>query len=502
VKVRFLTTLFLIIFIISLAVRIGKVDYPLSFGFVWGDGTRDYLVANHILKYQEFPQLGPFNLLFDSGIYGSALYFYILALMLFFFNSVLTLSIVNILLQLAVVVLIYQISKNLFDHPTALIASVLFSFNIEILHHSDYIWQPYLMQPVIYLALFFLAQTLIQKVHLKLFLSLFFLSLAITLHNSAFPWLPVFLLAATLILKRDHRPFKYYLGVVLALILPAMTFYLPVVVYKLGQFNQISPGVGRIYVQSVLEYSSNLISNANQLLSAFGFKSESLFILVFMIIWYFFKIKDKTNQKKLTFLMLTLVILPIIFASFFNKIRLHYLILSMGTLTIFTAKIISSFARYKVMLGILLFLFFFKIFSSDFVFLKDYKSPFVDYNLIETITDNIKHELEFIQKKDGFSDFSFFKVRSFAKAREVFYYPVLDTILLVPLEDKLNQKLSYVSDNSPYNHVQIGGDQYLVVTCYQVECLEVFRRQHSQYDILKKIYGSYRIFVYLAKLHE
>lgn len=480
------------------------MDYPLSFGFIWGDGTRDYLIANHILKYQEFPSLGPFNLLFNSGIYGSPLYFYILALMLFFFNSPLTLSVINILLQLAVIVLIYLITKNLFGETTALVACILFSFNLEVLHHSDFIWQPYLMQPVSYLALFFLSNNLIQKADFKLFLSLFLLALAIALHNSAFPWLPVFLLGGMLILKRNHKPSKYYLCVILTLVISTIIFYLPVALYTLRHFNQISLGSNDIVVQSIWEYYSNLLSNSRELLSSFGlqFQEAPLFILVLMTIWYFFKIKDNTNQKKLTFLILILILLPIIFASFFNKLRLHYLILSMGTLCIFTAKIISSFSRIKVIISILLFLFFFKVFSSDFILLKDSKKPFVNYKSVETITDNIKDELILTQKKDGFSDFSFFQVRSFAKAREVFYYPVLDTILLVPLENKLNQKLAKVSDNSPYNHVQIGGNQYLLVTCYQVRCLETFKKQHPQYAILKKLYGSYLISIYLAKIHK
>lgn len=480
------------------------MDFPLSSGFIWGDGTRDYLVANHILKYQEFPFLGPFNLLFDSGIYGSPLYFYILSLMLFFFNSPLTLSIINILLQLAVIVLIYQISKNLFGQPAALIASILFSFNTEVLHHSDYIWQTYLMQPVAYLALFFLSNNLIQKTRFNLFLSLFLLVLAIVLHNSAFPWLPFFLLGAMLMLKRDHKPPKYHLFVILTLVTSTIIFYLPVILYKLGQSNKISLRGSGIYVQSIWEYSSNLLSNSKELLSSLGlqFQEVPLFILVLMSLWYFFKIKDKTNQKKLTFLIFVLVLLPIIFASFFNKLRLHYLILSMGAFCIFTAKIISSFSKFKVILSVLLFLFFFKVFSANFIFLKDSKRPFVDYKLIKTLTDKIKDELTFIQKKHGFSDFSFFQVRSFAKVKEVFYYPVLDTILLVPLENKLNQKLAILSDNSPYNHVQIGGNGYLLVACYRVECLGVFKKQNLQYAILNKLYGSHLISIYLAKLHK
>jgi hypothetical protein len=73
---------------------------------------------------------------------------------------------------------------------------------------------------------------------------------------------------------------------------------------------------------------------------------------------------------------------------------------------------------------------------------------------------------------------------------------------LVPLENKLNQKLAKVSDNSPYNHVQIGGDRYLLIACYQTECLTETERQLPQYAILKILYDKEHLSIYLAKSYD
>lgn len=485
--------LFLGLIIISLFIRLSRLDFPLTGTFLWGDGTRDYLIADHIVRYFEFPRLGPYNLLFDNGIYSSPIYFYLLALILFFYNHILTLGIVNILLQLTVIILIYLVTKKLFGQTTALIASVLFSFNQEVLNHSDYIWQPYLMEPIAYLALLFLVQAIVLKTNLKLFLSIFLLSLSISIHHSAFPYLPIFLLISLFLLKRNHKSLMYYVATIIILALSMIFFYFPAILFKLEHPSSAVTKNSEIYIGSLVEYYSNLINNTNEFVAAFGmnFQSVPLFILIilsFAILIYFFKIKDSKTQKKFAILMLILIISPILFASLFNKIRLHYLILSMGPMAIFTAKIISSFSRYNIVISILLFLLFFKTFSSDFAFLKYHKKPLENNKLIEKITDAIKDQL---------SDYSSFQVKSFTRANsnEVFHYPILDTILLVPLEKALNQKLTLISDTSPYNHVQIGGNKYIILACYQIVC-------PTNYAILKTIYYNIYLSIHLAKPYD
>lgn len=461
----------IIILFLSFLVRIPRLDYPLSFGFAWGDGTRDFLVANHIVKYREFPLVGPTNLLSDSGIKNSPVYFYLLALMLIPFNNILMLSLINILLQILVITLVYKVAKNLFDTKTALISALFYSFNWEVLHQSDFIWQPNLMLPFMLLSTLFLTLGKLKR-------SGFFLALAFAIHNSSFSWIgPILILS-----------FGHYLGVFAVFLLSTLLFYLPVL-----KFNTYG------------EYFSNLLSNGQQILTALDLNNSiGVALLGILIALYFLKIKE--SKFKLTFLLLILAILPIIFASFFNKIRIHYLILSIPPAVIFIARLIAM-QKDQALLRVLT-LIFFIIISSNFKFLTSIAYPLQNQIMINNISKVLKNELENIQKNNGYQDFSFFQIRSYALDRSVFDYPVLDTILIIPLENRLNQKLAKVSDDSFFNHVQKGKMDYILVACHQFsgefnneDCLKEFSTQYPQHAILKNLYTGFPISVYLAK-HE
>ncbi|MBI4036863.1 glycosyltransferase family 39 protein, partial [Candidatus Daviesbacteria bacterium] len=497
---------FLILLIFALVLRLNRLDFPLSNTFVWGDGTRDYLVANHILKYGEFPLLGPYNLLLDYGIQtNSPLYFYLLALFLIPFNNVLTLGLVNILWQILVIVLIYLISKRLFNQITALVSVVLFSINPQVLNQSDYIWQPHLMQPIAYLGLFFLIKSFFSGSYPKLLLSIFLICLAITIHYSAFPWLPLFLVASLWILNRNHKSAKHYLGVVMVLVVPIILFHLPVFLYQV-----VPPDLdGIIYTNFGKQYLFNLSSNFNELLNAFGLKDFLPLLIVGSIICFLF-IRDQKHQK-FTVITLIFLISPIILASFFDKIRLHYLTLSFGILSIFVAKIITSVPniRWFILVNILLFLLFFKAFSADFNFLSNTRKPLDNLRQMEEMSTQLKAELTQLREDQSYRDFGFFQIRSYAVLdNEAFDYPVLDTILLVNLEERLNQKLTKIVD-SAYNHIQIGDDQYLLVSCFnfakmkdEVRCLKAFTIQQSRHSIVKKLYDGDFVSVYLSQIIE
>lgn len=480
--------LFFIILLISFLVRIDKVDLPLSFGFAWGDGTRDYLVANHILKYHEFPSIGPYNLLFDSGIYNSPLYFYLLAVLLVPFNHILTLSIVNILLQLMSIALIYLIAKNMFGERVGAVAAIFFSFNPQVLHQSDFIWQPNLMQPLALLALYFLIQ--------KHLVSFFLLAFAAAVHHSAFSWIPFFLLL-------PGR--KYYVWGSLILFFMFVVVYLPS--FSKTGFSVINLGAGQMIVGSFAEYFANFISNMREFFGAFGtYQTLMLSLSVVSSLIYFLKFKDQPNSKKLTLFVLILFLAPIVGASFFNKVRLHYLILSFGAFSVLAAKVFISLSlRRCIFFRVFFFALLILLFTANFAFIKQIKKPLSNQMMMDHIVSQTHKELTQIQKEEGFADFSFFQIHSIALTDTPFYYPILDTILLVPLEEKLNQSLSRVSDNA-YNHFQIGGNKYLLLSCYKfktkitsTECLQEFTTQFPKHQILKSIYKGDSIFVYLTR---
>lgn len=207
---------FFIILILSFLVRLTRLDFPLSDIFWWGDGTRDFLVANHILKYGEYPLVGPYNLLYESGVRNSPLYFYALVLLLIPFNHPITLAFFNICFQIAVLVLIYFIARKIFNSSIALSAMALYSFSSGVIKQSDYIWQPYLMQPIALLSLYFLIKAYVDKNYdfnrsYKFFIaSVVTFCVAVALHLSVLAWSPIFFITGITILK--GRGIKYFFG--------------------------------------------------------------------------------------------------------------------------------------------------------------------------------------------------------------------------------------------------------------------------------------------------
>lgn len=489
------TYLLVIILSLSIILRLYNLDFPLSYIFAWGDGTRDYFVANHIVTFGEYPLLGPFNLLYETGIYNTPVYYYLLAFFLKFYNSVFTLGVVNIFFQIGTVLLIYFIAKKMFDEKVALLSILLFSFNPEILAQSDYIWQPHLSQFFAYLALFLSVLFYKNNRYIFLIYGGLILALSFALHNSSFPWIPVFFIISSILLKNRNLNILYYLGVLAAFVSFLLVLYAPTILFSL-QADNLATSPFSLFIQNIDQYFNNFATNLKGVLKAFNLYNFWSVIILILGVVTLLRDRDRDNKLKII-LLLVLFFLPLFFASFFNKFRLHYLTLSLGVFTILIATIATSFTKNKL-ITILFIILLVKIVTFDFKFLSVKEISFKNLKFVDEISSQIMEEV-----KD-----SPFQIKSYAMDEEIVEYPVLDTVFLIPLEKKLNKKLAIISDKSPYNHIQTGGKEYFIVVCHEFspfarfsECLETFKRSYPNYRILKNLYSSSNIAIYLSK-HE
>lgn len=214
------------------------------------------------------------------------------------------------------------------------------------------------------------------------------------------------------------------------------------------------------------------------------------------------------TRSKWFILTIIMFFVPIIFASFINKIRPNYLILSLGPFIIWVT-LLTGLTSQK--LGrIFIFLLLFIIFSGNLNFFRE-ANPLENLRYIEKITDKIFVELDSIKKSSNIKSFNFFRVSSFAFENGVldyqnkfFEYPALDSMLLIPLEDKLKQKLTEVSNESDSNHIQINKDDYIFLSCYifnvkgrRISCKDEFVRKYADYAFLKTVYLDKNFEIYL-----
>lgn len=473
----------LLILLAASLLRLQRFDFPASYTFAWGDGTRDFIVANHILKYGEIPLVGPYNLLNDAGIYNSPVYFYILALFLTVSNHILTLSLVGILISLVVIVLIFLLTKKLFDYHTAIITVLLFSFNPEIIKQADFVWQPYLMLPLALLSLYFFWSR-------RLF-SLILLCLASTIHNSSFPWLAVFFLYPKRSLKQYGRDLVIVTGLLAIFHLPLILFYL-----KNGFPNHLQNFP--LYINSLVNYLVNFKLNLTQILSTFYLNN---LLIIFLLVGLVMLLRKDQQTRRIILFICLLLTSSILFASFFNKFKLHYLILSLPLLAILVARVVNLFqGSARWMMATLLMI----IMLGNFAYLNEFKQPLQNQKRVEMINQRLINELEEVKKSQGYSDFDFFQLTSFANSEITHPYPVLDTFWAVPLEEKLSRQLIKVSDLSAYNHVQLNRADYLIVSCFKLaqagqDCLKFFQRGYPDYHILKMLYDDESVSIYLAR---
>lgn len=478
-----------IILLISLVVRIPRFDYPISDIFNWGDGTRDYLVANHILTYHEFPLTGPYNYFFDLGILNSPLYFYLLALILLPFNHILTLSFVNIILQILTLTLIYHTGKRIFNQNVAAIGTIIYSLNPEIIKYSDFIWQPNLMLPTILLSIYFLTKPKISFLNLIIAQVLF--SLALTLHNTALSWLLPFFILTFLILKDMKKSLKYFFANLAVFSISLIIFYSPVIFFYLTNPDFKISLINLLITKA--NYLPKLITNLEQFFQIFNLNITWGLVLIILIFAF---LKHKI-------LPLSLFILPIALAPFLNKIRMHYLLLSVPFFIFLSLNLadqmFKKFKRFRIGLIILLIL----TFTANLQIFREFRKPLYNFNLISDITDKIYEDLERIKNAKDFQNYDFFQVSALMDDKYIFTYPVIDTLLVVPLEKKLNSKLAKLSNTSPYSHIQTNSKDYLIIPCIKIEpqtCQDEFKARNPKYHIVKVIHSGSDFPVFLAKL--
>lgn len=479
------------IFLIGLSLRIPGFDYPISHIFIWGDGTRDYLVANHILKYHEFPLAGPYNIFYESGILNSPLYFYLLAAFLFPFNHILSLSFINIILQMVTMALIFHIGKKIFNKNTATLAIIFYSLNPKIIEQADFLWQPTLMQPVVLLSLYFLINA--QKSLLLMMISLMLLSLALTIHNSALPWLPLFLILTFFKLK-ERKKVIYYFAALSIIPLSLAIFHLPLIFYYLN--NAVFKfGINDILnVKILYRFLSNLLENFTQFFQIFNLNIITGLIILALIL---------TIRTKRNFFSFSLFILPFIAASFLSKVRMHYLTLSFPIFVLISANFAVNFFQKNRVLRIGLIALMILVLSNSLSAFWEVKKPLENYNLVMKITDDITQDLQKIKADKKYKNYDFFQVNSLMDNNGILRYPVLDTLFLAPLEEKLNTKLVSLSNTSPYHHIQTNNREYLIIPCIKISlelCQDEFIKSNLEYSLIKVFYSGRDFSVLFAKL--
>jgi len=469
---------FLLVLIIFLEVSFLIRIHQWSLVAFHDENSRDYLVANHIYKYHEFPLAGPG----DEGRYflrNSPFYFYFLASFLFMQDSLNFLEMVNIFLQLANIVIIYLLAKRLFGVYPALISSAIFAFGDYFVSQSNILWQPYIMQPFVNLSYLLLAIGYQKRNYPLLIIAVIIFLLAATLHRSAIAQLPLIILVILLILKSWKAKLMIYVSTVITVIVVQLLLYLPVL------FSKLRTALDVPYFNRNLEKLS-------------PFLPEVLLVLVS----YF--ILSKSPHKRISFIIMAAIFLQLCVAAFFGLTDIRYFtpILALFVILVSAAIACSSYIRklpniIRVALAILIIYSVSPNLYSKFTNSLE-GSKKADFPPTATV---VKKVVE-IKKSENFPDYKFFRITTYRNGNK---YGRLEGAFYVPLEKMLNQKFVAVDENALLfnntsyvinNYYETNNDNYYFLVCYEYKnlamineyCLNSFLQDNKNFDIIDLIY--------------
>ena len=524
-KTKLFDALFIVLILASFAIKMASFDYPLLAHS--GESSRDYLVANHIVTYGEFPLTGP-----GGKLPTSPAYYYLLSSFLMISNDIMSLEMASTILWLLIILSIYLLGRFAFGPPQGLIAASLFSLTSlsggrTDLWHGSYIWATFMMQPFAHLSYLLLFLSYIKKNYPLLIISLFLIIFAGALYNSALGVLPVFMVLAFLVLKVMKKNALHYGGALLAIMGSFLLFYLPVFVHlmkngQMGSFssrftgvdNRLSYNIGDFSLveglfDSMLKQSGELMRNISHLVSAENIFHVNNALLVTALLFlgaglYFFVFK-KERRKKIYLIVIALTLVhQVILVYIIGDSQTRYFLPVTGLLFIGVAEIMYSMFSKNTFFRLggvfLFFLFVLGFTNSPALYSIKHNQAMRLHNLavINSASDAVINEILSIQQREGFTDLNFFQIADQS-------HP---SIFWVPLEKKLNKKFTKFSLGREPDIETINNDNYIFLACYEhtdpeqerEKCVEQFLKSKSgYYTIERKIYSRDYLSIYTAK---
>lgn len=526
VSFYFETLIFIIILEISLLIRLHQY-YSISY---FDESGRDYLIAHHIVKYHEFPLVGPP----DEGRYifrNGPIYHYFLAVQLLIKDDPFFLGISNVLLQMINIGIIYFIAKRLFGSIPALLASTVFAVGDYFLSQSAYIHQPNIMQPFANLSYLLLVIGYKKRQYFFLLASVTILLIAASLHRSAVVQIPLMLGLIFVILRSWRVGLKKYLLIAGTTITILYLLYLPVLVSTSRLVDDDPISHTQSYL-SGLEFFYAFRENISIFLKHI-FVGEKIFnphisylipifiatSFIYFFIRRFHKFGTKVNlHKELIYLFIisAAIFLQFTIAVLLGFTQIRYFTPILGVFIILISVVIikvGSLGHFCKLLALVL---------TGFIVYST--SPNLYNNIYSSLTDNhlvpqgfhpafsIQDKIVEIKEKERRKDFNFFRIITY---RSNHIYDVINASFLVPMEKKLNKKFTKIDENFLNNFTQINDEDYYFVICYEYEnltdaetnCLKKFILERQQYAIDSLVYNGKEagksFIVYLAnKKHD
>ena len=516
IKLDIFDILVIILLICILALRVNHIS---SYLFLYSDSARDYLVAHHIVKFGETVQLGPWNGIF--GNLSTPVYFYFLSLFLTIHDSTFVLQLVNSILQIINVGIIYIFTKKLFSPSTAIIAVLFLVSSYTLSQQAVNFFQPNIMIPFISLICLLLFQSYTNRSFLLLLLTSVVFAFATALHNSAFGFLPLFLISSLCIMsKKLKKPTSiwYYLGFLITFLTSLLVLYLPVIlksIYYHGDMQLIS--IGKI-INPPHQFVANFIDNLSSFLTPFLFTEEMvnptlrnignllLLVVVFKGISYLSSPHIDLKKKSYIVFLILAIFTPILLLSLvqISVLRIWYFTAAWSLLMVFIAEILNTSSSRDLSS---------RIFKITFISILTYMfsqniTPLYyrgqSYDLTESQAHIIINELSVIQRIEKRNSPHFFQLKGYYSDYNEIPYQLWNI-----LEREYNERFIIVGSSKAdrTRFKSLNSNDYTFLICHYTfrrsdsaeQCLNGFEKLYKEYLFIKKIDDAPDYDIYLFR---
>lgn len=523
-----------ILLIFSLLIRIANFNIEAIYSN-W-DANRLYLIANHIIKYREFPSVGA-STGYLLELKRSPVWYYFSAALLLIKNDILFLAWVNIFLSILTILIVYILTRVMFSKSTALIAATLFSFSqLSFQQAIFYIWEPFVTQTLLILSLLMFILSYQRNNYPLLLFGIFIYAFASSFYHSAFFIFPAIIFLIFYILIRQKRKPLHYFGAFTVLLASLLIFYFPVLIYHITNSQTISflkPSKGLIAPMDFLPELSSLLYifsdsyflNLNKnILSLNNF----LFLLLMGGLINIFLTLKQAAKKESYFLIILFILTPLVLIALFQINRpfhdpqsmpvyglLRYFLASIVLFIILIAHVVSStLSKYSFLYPIKILLIFALIYSS-FPSLSNHLNglssnlPREWHKSVPNVpaVDAIKEEIYKLKDEEHLNDVNFFQISAYEQAESGSFIFDLPSFWVI-LEKDLKTRLVKLDDRSIYTYKPIENNKEIIfLVCYrfsgiadeEVNCIDSFKKGNLNYSITKHIYSQYPYSVYVTK---
>lgn len=505
--------IFILLLIANFLIRIDNYNQTVQ----WEDANRDYIVARHIIKYHEFPLVGPQTTALN--IKNSPVYYYLISVPLIFNDNIVNLIVINVFLQNLVLLFIYLLAKSMFNARVGIIAVILFGFSDKIIEQSITFHQPLVMEPFAYLSYFFLVLSFKTQKYWLLLLSVFFFIFSSSIHYSILGLTPSYLFLVLLVIKSQKQTLRQYGLTILFSLFLYLLFYSPLLIYYFNSGRDLQIVLSQKYLLSLSMISENLVTNLKILLSIFFIRLNDQTILIVGLLltlaslFYLLlsNLKKSLDNKYLIIIILVLVQF-LIATSLLDLSHIHYDIYYVsvtGLFIIALAQIVNIIFEQNLVLkiaGVLIVIIIISISSTR-----------LDYNLIVNLKrsmnkdnqlirrqvynpalESVKEEILYIQNKNKYKELNFFQIQVYVGDTHEEYS---DTMFWPYLEKALDSKFTKLDSRSVQDIKVINNDEYVFLDCYNTNnvhlCLDTFLNRNPSYHLVKQVYEQHSFQIYL-----